>query len=167
MPVPLNPRVAEALNRQVNNELKASHVYLAMAAYFDAQELPGFAAWFRAHSGEEIGHAMRIYDYLVKRDARVELTGIDEPQKDHATPEAAIAAALAMETEVTGQINELFDLAHESKEYGTQPLMHWFLEEQVNEEDLFRRLLDQVKAAADNRWHLLVLDRDLAGRSGD
>ena len=37
MPMPLNPTVAEALNRQVNNELMASHVYLAMAAYFDAK----------------------------------------------------------------------------------------------------------------------------------
>ena len=166
MPVPLNPRVAEALNRQVNNELKASHVYRAVAAYFDAQELPGFAAWFRVHAGEETGHAMRLSDYLVKRDARVELTGIDPPQRDYDNPEAAVSAALAMETEVTKQINELFELVHESKEYGAQPLTHWFLEEQVNEEDLFRRLLDQVKAAADSRWHLLVLDRELADRGG-
>ena len=166
MSVPLNPRVAEALNRQINNELKASHVYRAMAAYFDAQELPGIAAWFRAHSGEEIGHAMRIYDYLVKRGARVELTGIEQPALDHDSPEAAIAAALAMESEVTGQINDLFELVHESKEFGSQPLIHWFLEEQVDEEDLFRRILDQVKAAEDSRWHLLALDRELGVRGG-
>lgn len=166
MPMPLNPTVAEALNRQVNNELKASHVYLAMAAYFDARELPGFAAWFRAHSGEETGHAMRLYDYLVKRDAQVVLTGIDQPATDYESPERAVAAALAMESDVTGQINDLFDLAHGSKEYGAQPLLHWFLEEQANEEDLFRRLLDQVKATDDSRWHLLVLDRELAQRDG-
>ena len=166
MPVPLNPDVTDALNRQVNNELKASHVYLAMAAYFDANELPGFAAWFRSHSGEEVAHAMRLYDYLVKRDARVLLSGIDQPATDYDSPEAAIDAALGMETEVTGQINELFDLAHGHKEYGAQPLLHWFLEEQVNEEDLFRRLLEQVRATDDSRWHLLALDRELAARDG-
>ena len=166
MPVPLNPTVAEALNRQVNNELKASHVYRAMAAYFDAEDLPGFAAWFRAHAGEEIEHATRLSKHLVKRDARVELSGIEQPPMEHNSPEDAIADALEMETEVTGQINELFDLAHGHKEYGTQPLLHWFLEEQVNEEDLFRRLLDQVKATDDSRWHLLVLDRELTGRDG-
>jgi len=166
MTIPLTPSVAEALNNQVNNELAASHTYRAMAAYFDDQELPGFAAWFRAHSEEEVGHAVRLYDYLVKRDARVEFSGIDQPPTDHASPEAAVAAALAMETEVTTQINALFELAHESKEYGTQPLMHWFLEEQVNEEDLFRRLLDQVKATGDSRWHLLALDGELGQRRG-
>ena len=164
MPMPLNAQVAEALNRQVNNELKASHVYRAMAAYFDAQDLPGFASWFRGHADEEVGHAMRLYDHLVKRDARVELTGIDQPPKDYVSAEAAVASALDMESEVTGQINALFELVHESKEYGTQPVLHWFLEEQVQEEDLFRRLLDQVKAAEDSRWHLLMLDQELAGR---
>ncbi|MCG8544901.1 MAG: ferritin [Alphaproteobacteria bacterium] len=166
MPIPLNPHVADALNRQINSELAASHVYRAMSAYFDAQELSGFGAWFRAHSDEEIKHAMRLYDYLVKRDARVEFSGIDRPGKNYPNPEAAVAAALEMETEVTRQINELFELVHESKEYGAQPLMHWFLGEQVNEEDLFRRLLDQVKATEDSRWHLLTLDRELAERGG-
>ena len=166
MPIALNTKVAEALNQQVNNELKASHVYRAMAAYFDSRELPGFASWFTAHSGEEVDHAMRLYDYLVKRDSRVELDGKYKPAKDYASAEEGVAAALEMETEVTKQIHDLFELAHESKEYGTQPLMHWFLEEQVNEEDLFRRLLDQVRAAGDSRWHLLVLDQELAGRGG-
>ena len=164
MPMPLNADVAAAINAQVNNELAASHVYRAMAAHFDSQELPGFAAWFMAHSAEEVAHAMRLYDYLIKRDARVEFTGIAQPPLDHDSPEAAIAAALDMETEVTGQIHRLFETAQTNKEYGAQPLMHWFLEEQVNEEDLFRRLLDQVRAAGDSRWHLLVLDRELKTR---
>ena len=162
----LNPKVAEALNRQVNNELQASYVYVSMAAYFDANELPGFAAWFRAHSTEEIGHAMKLYDFLVKRNARVELTGVAKPDKDYASAEAALQAALDMECAVSEQIHSLFETAHETGEYGTQPLMHWFLEEQVNEEDLFRRLLEQVRAAGDSRWHLLVLDRDLGRRGG-
>lgn len=160
----LNPKVADALNKQINSELNASYVYLAMAAYFDANELPGFASWFTAHSHEETGHAKRIYDFIVKRDSRVALDGIAAPQKDYASPEQALETALAMEKTVTGQIHELFDLAHAEKEFGTQNMLHWFLEEQIEEEDTFRRILDQVKAAGDSRWHLLVLDGQLASR---
>ncbi len=166
MPEPLDPAVADALNRQVNSELHASHVYRAIAAFFDSQSLPGLAAWFRAHSQEEIGHGMRLYDHLVKRGARVELSGIDKPRADYGDAEEAVAAALAMEVDVTRQINDLFELVHKSKEYGTQPVLHWFLEEQVSEEDLFSRLLDQVRAARDSRWHLLALDRELSARAG-
>jgi ferritin len=162
MPAPLNEKVAEAMNRQINNELRASHVYFAMSAYFEAQELPGFAGWFRHHSVEEKEHAKRLYSHIVKRDARVKLGGIDEPRMDWKNVEEVVAAALAMEQEVTGQIHDLFELVHESKEYGSQPILHWFLEEQVEEEDTFRRLLDRVKASGDSRWHLLMLDGELS-----
>jgi ferritin len=154
----LDQRVSEALNQQINNELLASYTYLAMAAYFDSEELPGFAMWFRAHSTEETDHAMRIYEFIVKRSSRVELEGITKPEKEFASPEAALSQALAMEEDVTSQIHKLFDLAHAVKEYGTQNMLHWFLEEQVNEEDRFRRILEQVKAAGDSRWHMLALD---------
>ena len=160
----LNPKVANALNEQINAELQASYVYLSMAAYFDSAELPGFASWFRTHSQEELEHAMRIYDFIVKRDGRVVLDGIPKPSSGFASAEAAIDAALSMEKTVTEKIHHLFDLAHEEKEFGTQNMLHWFLEEQIEEEDLFRRILDQVKAAGDSRWHLLVLDGQLGAR---
>lgn len=166
MAAPLNSEVAAALNRQVNSELNASHVYLAIAAYFDDQSLAGFGTWFRAHAQEEKAHAMRLYDHLVKRGAPVELSGIPQPVTTHDSAEAAVEAALTMEAEVTRQIHALFELVHERKEYGTQPLLHWFLDEQVKEEDLFSRLLDQVRSARDSRWHLLALDRELGEREG-
>ena len=161
----LNQKVAAALNEQINAELQASYAYLSMAAYFDSCELPGFASWFRVHSQEEIGHAMRIYDFIVKRDGRVLLEGIAVPETEFKSAEAALQTALTMEKSVTGMIHQLVDLAHEEKEFGTQNMLHWFLEEQIDEEDLFRRILDQVKAAGDSRWHLLVLDAQLSERT--
>lgn len=160
----LNAKVAEALNQQINSELSASYAYLAMAAFFDSCELPGFASWFRLHSKEENDHAMRIYDFVVKRDERVTLTGITTPKVEFSCAEEAIEMALQMEHKVTSQIHALFDLAHEEKEYGTQNMLHWFLEEQIEEEDLFRRVLDQVKAAKNDRWHLLTLDDQMKQR---
>lgn len=71
-----------------------------------------------------------------------------------------------MEKTVTGQTNDLFELVHEGKEYGSQPVLHWFPEEQVEEDDTFRRLLDEVKASGDSCLHLLMLDRELMA-SGD
>lgn len=40
----LKKKVAEALNKQINSELHAFYTYLAMAAYFDSEDLPGFAS---------------------------------------------------------------------------------------------------------------------------
>ncbi|PIE06732.1 MAG: ferritin [Rhodobacterales bacterium] len=163
----MNAKVAAALNAQINNELTASYAYLSMAAFFDASGLTGFASWFREHATEEIEHGMRIYDYLVRRDVRVELKGIDTPQLDYKTPVKALVTALEMEKTVTGQIHALFDLAHEEKEFPTLTMLNWFLEEQIEEEDTFRDMVEKVEAAGDNRWHMLTLDAQLGKRGGE
>lgn len=161
----LNPKVAEALNKQINNELHASYTYLAMSAYFEAQDLPGFASWFRGHSAEEETHAMRIYDFVAKLGARIELEGIAKPQTDYDSAVDVLEQALSQEQMVTAQINALFELAHGAGEYSTQNMLNWFLAEQIEEEDLFSSILDKAKAAGDDRWNLLLLDQELAKRS--
>lgn len=160
----LNPNVAEALNRQINNELHASYTYLAMAAYFESQDLPGFAQWFRGHSVEEEAHAMRIFDFVAQRGGRIELDGINKPKVDFDSPVEALELALANEEKVSDQINALFELAHDVKEYSTQNMLNWFLAEQAEEEDLFGKILDKVKAANGDRWNLLLLDKDMGAQ---
>ena len=162
----LNAKVADALNNQISAELNASYIYLSMAAWFDNNGLPGFAQWFRGHSTEETEHGMRIYDFLVRRDAKVELQGIAAPQAEYANAKAVLEAALTHEQTVTAQINALFELAQAEKEFSTQNMLQWFIEEQTEEEDLFRTVLDQVDAAGDNRWNLLLLDKEMANGLG-
>lgn len=160
----LNSQLAQALNQQINSELNASLNYLSMAAYFDSAALPGFAAWFRAQSQEENEHGMRIYDFIVKRGGDVKITGITEPVQTFRSPKEALQAALNMEAEVTAQIHALFELAHDVKEYSTLTMLNWFLDEQIEEEDSFRTILEQVEAAGDNRWNMLILDKELGAR---
>lgn len=163
----LNPKLAEALNRQINNELGASHTYLAMAAYFESQDLPGFALWFREQSAEEGTHAMRIFDFMAKRGGRIEVDDIAKPKADYASPVEALEHALKNEETVTGQINALFELAHEVKEFSTQNMLNWFLAEQTEEEDVVSQILDKTKAANGDRWNLLLLDQELGARGSD
>lgn len=159
----LNQSVASIINDQINNELDAHYIYLGMAAYFDAEDLSGFARWFRAHSQEEYGHAMRLYDFLVSCDVKVSLRDLKAPSSDFKSPEHVIEAALAHEQQVTDQIKNIFRVAHEAQEYTTQPMLHWFLTEQIEEEELFRTTLNRVKAA-ETRFDLLSLDAELGVR---
>lgn len=160
----LNSDLAKALNNQVNAELAAAHSYLAMAAYFDSVDLPGFAQWFRAQSQEETQHAMKFYDFIAKRDADVALTAIAQPKQGFNGPTEAVETALEMEQGVSAQIHALYGLASEHKDYAAQSLLNWFLDEQVEEEDSFRNLLIQTRAAQNDSWNLQVLDKELAAR---
>ena len=65
----LRDAVADALNEQLNAEYYSEYLYLSMAAYFEDAGLPGFASWLQAQADEEHAHAMRIYQFVVERDA--------------------------------------------------------------------------------------------------
>ena len=92
----------EALNYQLNRELYSGYLYLAMAAYFEDQDLPGFGNWMRVQAQEELSHAMKFYDYLVQRGSRVFLAEIEEPQSEWDSPVAAFEHVYEHEQMVTG-----------------------------------------------------------------
>ena len=54
----LGKKMQDAINEQINAELYSAYLYLSMAAYTEAANLPGFAHWMRAQANEEVEHAL-------------------------------------------------------------------------------------------------------------
>ena len=62
----ISERMQEALNGQLNAELYSSYLYMSMSAYLQAINLGGFANWMRIQAQEELMHAMKFYNSLVR-----------------------------------------------------------------------------------------------------
>lgn len=161
----LSKKMEEALNKQVNAELYSSYLYLAMAADFEAKNLPGFAHWLEVQAKEENGHAMKFYEYINDRRGRVKLAAIAAPPAEWASPLAAFEAVLAHEQKVTGLINDLVELAAKEKDTATGVFLQWFVTEQVEEEKTADAIVAQLKMIGDKGHGLIMLDRALAQRS--
>jgi len=162
----MNERVEKAFNGQVNEELYSSYVYLAMAAHFEGLNLAGFANWMRQQAREELEHAMRLFSHLTRRGGRVSLKAIGEPPADFGSPLEAFQTALAHEQHITGTIHALYEVALEEKDYPAQLELQWFIDEQVEEEENTGGVVEMLKMAGDNKGALLMLDRELAQRTG-
>ena len=115
----IKKRVLDALNSQLNAELYSAYLYLAMEAYFESIDLSGFANWMRAQAQEELAHAMKFYDYIVQRGERVDLSSIDEPQKEWDSPLAVFEHVYEHEKMVTGLINDLMDISVAESDHAT------------------------------------------------
>lgn len=161
----LNPKLTQLLNEQINNEMSSSYVYLAMAAYFELTPYAGFAKWMFAQSQEETVHALKFYQYLVDRDAKVDLRPIAQPPSDFSSPLDAFERSLAQEEKVTQQINDLYDVAEQVKDHASKNLLLWFLNEQMEEEKTVREMLDRLRLAGNDPASLLVLDREAGARN--
>ncbi len=160
----MKEKVRKALNAQVDRELQAEHIYLAMSIWFEREALSGFASWLRAQAAEERTHAFRILEHLEDRGARVELGGIDKPAADYDSPLAAMQAALAHEKKVTGHIDDLYELARAEADHPAEVMLQWFVDEQVEEEKTFTQLVEQLERIGDSAAGLLVLDRQQGER---
>jgi ferritin len=161
----LKENVQRALNAQINMELGAFYTYLSASAYFEAEGLRGFAAWMRHHSDEEMVHAMKIYDYINHRLGRVTLDAIAAPQISWDSAQAALESALGHEQKVTAAISALVDLAEGEHDHATTSFLKWFVDEQVEEEEIVEDILQKLRLIGNFGPGLYMLDRELAGHA--
>jgi ferritin len=160
----ISQKMQDAINDQIKHELHSAYVYLSMAAYCEAMNLPGFAHWMRMQNSEEIGHAMKLFDHVLDRDGRVMLQTIEQPPSDFKSPLEMMQAALGHERKVTGLIHKLYELAAAENDPAARVLLQWFVTEQVEEEKSAGLIVEQLKLIGDNGTGLLMLDRELGGR---
>ena len=160
----VSEKMEKALNGQLNAEVYSGYLYLSMAAYFEDEDLAGFANWMRVQAEEELEHGMKFYDYIIRRGASVTLTAIEGPQTEWDSPVAAFEHVLSHEQMVTGLINDLVDLAIEEKDHATNNFLQWFVEEQVEEEENAMENLAKLKLAGDDNSLLYKLNEEFAGR---
>ncbi|MBE7496435.1 MAG: ferritin [Verrucomicrobiaceae bacterium] len=160
----LNPKLTKLFNEQINNEMASSYIYLAMSAWFEQTPYSGFAQWMFTQSREETMHALKFYQYLVDRDAKVELQPIAKPKADFKNVLDVFEHSLKQEQKVTQQINDLFEVAEQVKDHASKNLLLWFLNEQMEEEKSVRDMIDRLKLAGNDPASLLVLDREAGAR---
>ena len=161
----MNPRVLEAINKQINSELSASYSYLAMSAYCERQKFTGAAKWLRLQSQEEHMHAMKLFDFVLARDRSVQLLAIDEPRGDFKSVAEVFERALQQEQEVTRQIDALYEIAFHEKAFSAVAELQWFLTEQVEEEKTAREIVAKFRLVGNDPASLLDLDRELGQRT--
>lgn len=161
----MNKALQEALNDQIGNEFYSAYAYLSMSAYCESINMSGFAHWLRVQAQEEAGHAMRFFDHIIQRGGRVALQAIEQPPTEFGSLLDVFETAYAQEQKVTGQINRLYDLAMEARDYPAQALLQWFATEQVEEEKITSELVAKLKMIGDQPAALVMLDRELGART--
>ena len=71
---------------------------------------------------------------------------------------------LKHEQTVTGLINKLYATSLEDNDFATQSMLKWFIDEQVEEEENAKNIIDSLKMIGDNGYGIYTLDKDLAAR---
>ncbi len=160
----LSDKMIKALNEQLKWELYSAYLYLSMATYFKEKGLNGFARWMEVQALEELSHAMKFYNYINERGAKVDLEPIEGPPTSWDSVVSVFEHVLNHERHVTKRIHDLVDLAISEKDHATNNFLQWFVSEQVEEEASASDVLSKVRLT-EGGYGLLMIDRELATRT--
>jgi len=161
----ISTKMQNAINGQVRFELFSAYVYLSMSAHCEAEGWSGCAHWLRLQWKEEVGHATRLLNYVLRRGGRVTLEGIDKPSSKFGPLLQMFEQVLEHEQSVTERIHKLVDQAQAEKDHASVTELQWFVNEQVEEEEQAARNVDLLKKIGKQETALLLFDRRLAERA--
>ena len=160
----LSKKLHDALNAQINAELWSAYLYLSMSLDAENKGFKGVANWFYIQFREEQDHGRIFMNYLLSRDAEVKLSPIAEVRTSWASPLDMFKDTLEHEKKVTAMIHNLAAIAAEDRDFASSNKLVWFIDEQIEEEENARGMIQSFEAVEGNKFGLYMLDKELAAR---
>jgi ferritin len=163
----LTKPVYEAMNNQITHEMASAYLYLSMSAYFESMNLPGFAKWMLVQFHEEQEHALKFFEYIHDRGAKVSLQPIPQVEVEFSSPLEVFKKTLAHEQHVTSLILGIHKVAVAEGDVASQIFMQWFISEQVEEEKNASTILDLLEKVGNSVGALYQVDHQVGKRGAD
>lgn len=160
----MEQKVLDAMNEHINYEFYSGYIYLSLAIQMEKRDYKGFAKWLKGHYEEELKHAQDFIEFMVKRDESPKLLDIEMENFDSIQDPIEVAMKIyEHEQTVTESIYKLHDIAKGANDYATEIFMHKYIEEQIEEEDITKGIVDMFTLAADDIAAQVIMDKELGG----
>lgn len=137
----LSSAVAEILNTQIMNELQSSQIYKGMSCWLDDKGWIGASKYFFKASSEELAHMDKVYQYLFDRNAVAKVPTCETVKQEFKDIREVVEMSLQHEMDVTKNWEDIANKAKEEGDNTTYDFVQFFLKEQVEEEEKFRKIL--------------------------
>ena len=145
----ISEKLQNAINEQITAELWSANLYLSMSFYFEREGFTGFSHWMRKQSQEELEHAYKMGDYIVKRGGTAKVEKLDVVPTGWGTAVEVFEHAYKHECHISKLIDGLVAIAASEKDNATQDFLWSFVREQVEEEATALGIVDRLKRAGD------------------
>ena len=157
----LKPAIEAILNQQIAVESQASYKYLALASWCDTEGYAGAAKFLYEHSDEERMHMLKLFRYINDRGGKAVVPPVEQPKRDFTTLKEVFEYAYQGELSVTESIHRIAALCLQEGDFTTQNFIQWYINEQLEEENLYRGILDRMKLIGNQGNSLFMIDMEI------
>lgn len=156
----LQTKTVDLLNRQILMEYHASAQYLTMASWCDVHGYSGSAKFFYSQAEEERQHMLKIFKFLTEADSfTVHPTMDKELVTNFDSLNYIFEFVMKCEQEVTASIHDLIQHCFEVKDFSTYTFLQWYVNEQIEEEAMAKRILDLFSVVKEEGIGLYTIDQ--------
>ncbi|NLM33853.1 MAG: ferritin [Clostridiales bacterium] len=157
-------KLYDNLNEQMNYELESAYIYATMSAYLNDLNMKGMAHFIDQQVKEEMEHAAKIKNFLQSIGYCIKYRQLNPGNGKFDSIEDVFRKALDHEKAITARIDGLVKEARAEEDQRVLNILAWFVDEQIEEEDIFNVLV-QILEIINGQWNgLYILDSELAGR---
>jgi ferritin len=163
----IKPTILSALDKQIQHEQSNAHAYEAVSLYFGRLNLHGLEMFMAHQVQDERMHAQRLVEHVKDRGGQVQLLAIPAPRTEFASPLEAVNSVRDLERATTEAIHRLYELARKEGDHALEVRLHWFITEQVEEEQWSSELAALMQQFHQHPGQLFVLDHQWGKRVKD
>lgn len=151
-----------AFDEQIAKEFNSAQIYRFMSTKLENLGFVGMAKFFWKQADEEEQHAKRFIKFLVENGETPVFLSIDAVDPSIVNNiKSFFALALQHEKEITESIHNLYKLSVENNFYTALPFLQTFINEQIEEENLFQTLFDRITLAGSDISAILIIDKEM------
>jgi ferritin len=155
----INITSVDLLNEQIKVEFEASAMYLSMASWCDQNGFTKSSKFFYEQSNEEREHMLKIFKFVNDNGGIAYSPTVSKVNHDYASIIDVFETALRAEIKVSKSIHSIFKQSRKLDDFGTEVFLQWFIEEQLEEEQTIRRVLQIFELCGKNNEDLYLADK--------
>jgi ferritin len=159
----MNEEVLSLLNEQIWLENTASYFYLNLYKKFSENNYYGISKFFLNQSNEEREHMIKLFEYVLEQESDPIVPNynfMDEGELEFNILQL-FQMSLSNERKVTNSINKIISKCKEVGDYTTENFLQWFVNEQREEENKFKEIIDNLKIVGDDKVGLYEINKSL------
>ncbi len=161
----INKKIEKLLNKQIAIEAGASQKYLALAVWCDVKGFAGAAKFLYEHSDEERVHMLKLVNYVNDMGGAAIIPSVAQPKTDFNSIKELFEFAYEGEKTVTQAINEIVAVSLKENDFTTHNFIQWYVNEQLEEENLYRTLLDRIELIGEGSNSNYLIDVEIEKQS--
>ena len=154
----INVDIMDMLNDQIAKEAYSSAAYLAMASWCDHNGFSNSAEFLYKQSSEEREHMMKIFRFINENGGTAYSPEVGSVSHEFSSLQDIFESALDQEIDVTRSINNIVSKCRKVQDFASESILQWFVQEQMEEENTIRRILEMFDLMGTDGIALKLID---------